>query len=82
MYMFYGPPGTGKTSLIKSIATHFKKNIAYLFNEPKFLKEIELKKLEIDLAKFIDYYDTSAAVSFTKIYPAEFITWVNSIPRQ
>ena len=30
MYMFYGPPGTGKTSLIKSIATHFKKNIAYL----------------------------------------------------
>jgi len=59
-----------------------KKNIAYLFNEPKFLKEIELKKLEIDLAKFIDYYDASAAVSFTKIYPAEFITWVNSIPRQ
>ena len=59
-----------------------KKNIAYLFNEPKFLKEIELKKLEIDLAKFIDYYDASAAVSFTKIYPAEFITWVNSITRQ
>ena len=30
MYMLYGPPGTGKTSLIKSIATHLKKNICYL----------------------------------------------------
>lgn len=25
--MFYGPPGTGKTSTMKSLASHFKKNI-------------------------------------------------------
>jgi chaperone BCS1 len=30
IYMFYGIPGTGKTSVIKSLANHFKKNIANL----------------------------------------------------
>ena len=30
IYMFYGLPGTGKTTLIKSLASLFKKNIAYL----------------------------------------------------
>ena len=29
IYMLYGPPGTGKTSLIRSIATYFKKNLCY-----------------------------------------------------
>jgi chaperone BCS1 len=43
MYMFYGPPGTGKTSLIKGIATHFKKNIAYL-NIAIDLEDSQLKK--------------------------------------
>jgi len=43
MYMFYGPPGTGKTSLIKGLATHFKKNISYL-NISNDLEDSQLKK--------------------------------------
>jgi len=31
MYMLHGMPGTGKTTLIKAIATHYNKNIAYIF---------------------------------------------------
>jgi len=43
MYLFYGPPGTGKTSLIKALATHFNKNIAYL-NIQTDLEDSQLKK--------------------------------------
>jgi chaperone BCS1 len=43
IYMFYGPPGTGKTSLIKGLATHFKKNICYL-NISNDLEDNQLKK--------------------------------------
>ena len=33
IYLFYGPPGTGKTTAIKTIASHFKKNICFMSNE-------------------------------------------------
>ena len=58
-----------------------QKNIAYLVSTPKFLTAINPENLKTDLAKFIDYYDISSAKSFTEIYPAEFVDWVNSIPR-
>ncbi len=50
MYMFYGPPGTGKTSLIKSIASYFKKNICYLNITPD-LEDIHLKKCITNIPK-------------------------------
>lgn len=31
MYMLYGLPGTGKSTLIRSVATYLKKNIAYVY---------------------------------------------------
>ena len=31
MYMLHGLPGTGKTTLIKAVATHFNKNIGYVY---------------------------------------------------
>jgi chaperone BCS1 len=31
MYMLYGLPGTGKSTVIRAVATHFKKNIAYVY---------------------------------------------------
>jgi hypothetical protein len=31
MYMLYGLPGTGKSTLIRCVASHFKKNIAYVY---------------------------------------------------
>uniref|UniRef100_A0A6C0I903 AAA+ ATPase domain-containing protein n=1 Tax=viral metagenome TaxID=1070528 RepID=A0A6C0I903_9ZZZZ len=44
IYMFYGPPGTGKTTLIKSIATQFKKNVAHLVVSPQ-LCDTDIKEL-------------------------------------
>ena len=44
IYLFYGPPGTGKTTTIKSIASHFKKNICYLSME-KDLMDSSFKKV-------------------------------------
>jgi len=44
MYMFYGAPGTGKTSLIKSLGSHFNKNICYLDLNKRDLDDSELKK--------------------------------------
>jgi organic radical activating enzyme len=58
--------------------TLVKKISAYLINNPKFLKEMEIDKLVIDLYKFIQYYDTSAAIPFAEIYPTEFVNWINS----
>jgi len=42
IYMLYGPPGTGKTSLIRSIATYFKKNLCY-FNIEKDTNDNNIK---------------------------------------
>jgi chaperone BCS1 len=50
MYMFYGPPGTGKTSLIKSIASYFKRNICYLNIAPD-LEDTHLKACITNLPK-------------------------------
>jgi energy-coupling factor transporter ATP-binding protein EcfA2 len=34
MYMLYGIPGTGKSTLIRCVASHFKKHIAYVYIKP------------------------------------------------
>jgi Cdc6-like AAA superfamily ATPase len=43
IYMLYGPPGTGKTSLAKSIASEFNKNVAVL-DFDKDMGDKELKQ--------------------------------------
>lgn len=43
IYMLYGPPGTGKTTLIKALANHFNKNLAY-FSVPHEMEDNGLKR--------------------------------------
>jgi predicted AAA+ superfamily ATPase len=43
VYMLYGPPGTGKTSLLKSIASKFDKNVAVL-DFDKDMNDKDLKR--------------------------------------
>jgi organic radical activating enzyme len=59
--------------------SYVDKTIIYLKQDSKRLVELDPAKLAIDFKKFILYYDTTAKKSYRKIYPQEFIEWIDSI---
>lgn len=58
---------------------YINKTIIYLRGTPEPLKHLPIKHLQLDLKKFIEYYDKSSNKKFTDVYPDDFVTWVNNI---
>lgn len=59
--------------------SYVEKTVLYLQQEPEQLVNLDQEQLRIDFKKFILYYDSTAKKSYRKIYPQEFIQWIDSI---
>lgn len=53
--------------------------ITYLKHRPDPLRDIDQGKLKLDLIKFLEYYNNDSKHDYRKIYPSEFLDWIDSI---
>jgi organic radical activating enzyme len=55
------------------------KILSYLRNDPAPLVEIQIKDLEKDLIKFVDYYDRIGSHCLDNTFPSVFVDWIDNL---
>ena len=58
---------------------YINKIIGYLINSPNPMHNFTNQQLEIDFAKFLQYYNNSSRHKYQDVYPIEFIEWIQKI---
>lgn len=56
-----------------------ERTAAYLISNPAHLQNFQIRDLQQDFKKFLQYYDQSAKKSYKNIYSHEFCEWIESI---
>jgi hypothetical protein len=58
---------------------YVNKTIGYLTDNPAPMHNFTNRQLEIDFAKFLQYYDRSSKHKYQDVYPTEFLEWIQKI---
>lgn len=58
---------------------YVNKTIGYLIDNPAPMHNFTNRQLEIDFAKFLQYYDKSSKHKYQDVYPTEFLEWIQKI---
>ena len=65
--------------LNKNELIYINKIIGYLVDSPRPMHNFTNQQLEIDFAKFLQYYDSSSKHKYQDVYPTEFNEWIQKI---